>query len=165
MFTLAFFKSFYCRQIDVFHELLSIIKKYILSIILQCQCEMEVYCFSFLCCSASNLTLRSWIISLPNVLCLMYLYCSALCFCTFFFEWSSHLDSGRFMNCNRWEKIFFICWYWWWPGGRMYDVIYFNVWSDIICTAAKLLHGTSAFSQKSLFFLKWFAFYKHLPDR
>lgn len=28
----------------------------------------------------------------------------------------------------------------------MYDVIYFNVWSDIICTAAKLLHGTSAFS-------------------
>lgn len=27
MFTLAFFKSFYCRQIDVFHELLSIIKK------------------------------------------------------------------------------------------------------------------------------------------
>lgn len=29
----------------------------------------------------------------------------------------------------------------------MYDVIYFNVWSDIICTAAKLLHGTSAFAQ------------------
>lgn len=26
----------------------------------------------------------------------------------------------------------------------MYDVIYFNAWSDIICTAAKLLHGTSA---------------------
>lgn len=25
----------------------------------------------------------------------------------------------------------------------MYDVIYFNIWSDIICTAAKLLHGTS----------------------
>lgn len=31
----------------------------------------------------------------------------------------------------------------WWPSGRMYDVIYFRVWSDIICTAAKLLHGTS----------------------
>lgn len=30
----------------------------------------------------------------------------------------------------------------------MYDVIYFNVWSDIICTAAKLLHGTSAFAQE-----------------
>ena len=29
----------------------------------------------------------------------------------------------------------------------MYDVIYFNVWSDIICTAAKLLHGTSKTSQ------------------
>lgn len=29
----------------------------------------------------------------------------------------------------------------------MYDVIYFNVWSDIICTAAKLLHGTSETSQ------------------
>ena len=27
----------------------------------------------------------------------------------------------------------------------MYDVIYFNVWSDIICTAAKLLQGTSSF--------------------
>lgn len=26
----------------------------------------------------------------------------------------------------------------------MYDVIYFNAWSDIICTAAKLLHGSSA---------------------
>lgn len=37
-----------------------------------------------------------------------------------------------------------VCRRWWWPGGRMYDVIYFNVWSDIICTAAKLLHGTSA---------------------
>lgn len=47
----------------------------------------------------------------------------------------------------------------------MYDVIYFNVWSDIICTAAKLLHGTSAFSQKSLFFLKCFVFYKLLSDR
>lgn len=32
----------------------------------------------------------------------------------------------------------------------MYDVIYFNVWSDIICTAAKLLHGTSLFSEFSL---------------
>lgn len=38
----------------------------------------------------------------------------------------------------------------------MYDVIYFSVWSDIICTAAKLLHGTSAFSQKSLY--RCFAF-------
>lgn len=33
----------------------------------------------------------------------------------------------------------------------MYDVIYFNAWSDIICTAAKLLHGTSALKQKPLF--------------
>lgn len=33
----------------------------------------------------------------------------------------------------------------------MYDVIYFNAWSDIICTAAKLLHGTSAVKQKPLF--------------
>ncbi len=39
----------------------------------------------------------------------------------------------------------------------MYDVIYFSVWSDIICTAAKLLHGTSALSQKkTLFVLKCF---------
>lgn len=38
----------------------------------------------------------------------------------------------------------------------MYDVIYFNVWSDIICTAAKLLHETSAFSQKSLLSLSVF---------
>lgn len=34
-----------------------------------------------------------------------------------------------------------------WLGGRMYDVIYFNAWSDIICTAAKLLHGSSAGSR------------------
>ena len=41
----------------------------------------------------------------------------------------------------------------------MYDVIYFNVWSDIICTAAILLHGTSAFSQKSeCFFLNVLTF-------
>lgn len=33
----------------------------------------------------------------------------------------------------------------------MYDVIYFNVWSDIICTAAKLLHGTSAYSHSFFF--------------
>lgn len=33
----------------------------------------------------------------------------------------------------------------------MYDVIYFDAWSDIICTAAKLLHGTSAFRLKSCF--------------
>lgn len=44
-----------------------------------------------------------------------------------------------------------IVWNWWWLGGRMYDVIYFNVWSDIICTAAKLLHGTSAFEQMPFF--------------
>lgn len=52
-----------------------------------------------------------------------------------------------------------ICWYWWWPGGRMYDVIYFNVWSDIICTAAKLLHETAAYPHPgflSCLFLPWF---------
>lgn len=110
---------------------------------------VKVYCFSFLCCSVSDLTWRSWRISPPNVLCLMYLYCSALCF---FFECSCWLVGGK----QSWHEIVFcflvqlICWYWWWLGGRMYDVIYFNAWSDIICTAAKLLHGTSAFSQKSL---------------
>lgn len=31
----------------------------------------------------------------------------------------------------------------------MYDVIYFNAWSDIICTAAKLLHGSSAGNRDS----------------
>lgn len=35
----------------------------------------------------------------------------------------------------------------------MYDVIYFNVWSDIICTAAKLLHGTSEKLSNSQTFL------------
>lgn len=42
----------------------------------------------------------------------------------------------------------------------MYDVIYFNVWSDIICTAAKLLHGTAAFSH--FYLLRVFAFIRQV---
>lgn len=127
---------------------------------------MEVYCFNILCCEASGLTLGSWTVSLPNVLCLMYLHCSVLCSCTFLLEESCRVVWGRLMIWNRhgepltWEKIFFLVqlfgWNWWWPGGRMYDVIYFNVWSDIICTAAKLLHGTSTLSRRFLFFTSFY---------
>lgn len=77
---------------------------------------------------------------------------SVLLCCMFPFL-SAHQEADCILTADEtpWQKKTFllvqlICWYWWWPGGRMYDVIYFNVWSDIICTAAKLLHGTSAFS-------------------
>lgn len=69
---------FYCRK-DLSWVIVPY-EKNIRSTILQCQCEMEVYCFNFLCCSASSLTMRSWIVSLPNVLCLMYQCRSVLCF-------------------------------------------------------------------------------------
>lgn len=98
------FWKVFCRNIHVFHESLSLMKKSIWSTIPQCQCEMEFYCFNFLCCSASSLTFRSWIISLPNVLCLMYLCCSALCCCTFLFEWSCHVDLGELMSSTVGEE-------------------------------------------------------------
>lgn len=154
---------FYCRK-DLSWVIVPY-EKNIRSTILQCQCEMEVYCFNFLCCSASSLTMRSWIVSLPNVLCLMYQCRSVLCFLFWVVLscWLRKINGLRHVrrSLDTREDFFFfsfslvqlICWYWWWPGGRMYDVIYFNVWSDIICTAAKLLHGTSAFSLKSTFFL------------
>lgn len=50
-----------------------------------------------------------------------------------------HICSGPVDDEMLWEnseKPLGLRGHWWWPGGRMYDVIYFTVWSDIICTAA-----------------------------
>ena len=123
MFTFGFLKTVMQKNTCLLWVIVPS-EKNIWSTIPQCQCEMKVYRSNFLCCSASSLTLRSWITSLPNVVCLMYLCCSALCCCTFLFEWSCHVDLGEFMSSRKGEA---------WGALRRTDdfLIFFSVSSSV----------------------------------